>query len=172
MRLNSTIVALSVVVSGISATSCSHATEPTTPVPSALVGTWIGDTIRHTPRGSTALRLEIEAMGRFMWIVRTTGLYAGQSPDALSGGTREVGQLSVVDRRARFLSDSLYIATADNPGERASLLQPASKATFGKSTLFDQAEYAVRGDMLELSYLSYPADSPVRTQLRFVRAKP
>ena len=163
--------ALCAVAVCIAITACSHATEPASPVPSALVGTWIGDTIRHTPRGATALTLEIESSGRFMWIVRTTGLYAGQSPEAMSGGTREVGQLSVTDQRARFRSDSLYIASPDQPRETVSQLAAASKATFGASTLFDQAEYVVRGDVLELSYLSYPADSPIRTLLRFVRAK-
>ena len=171
MRLNHRIFALYVGVSCVAAFSCSRATEPASPVPSALVGTWIGDTLRYTPRGTTALRLQIEASGRFQWIVRTTGFYAGQTPEALSGGTREVGQLSVRAQRASFRSDSLYIASANDPRESASQLATTSKATFGKSTLFDQAENVVGGDVLELRYLSYPADSPIRTMFRFVRAR-
>ncbi len=81
-----------------------------------------------------------------------------------------MGQLTIVGQRARFRSDSLYIANSVDKVESARRITSANDG-FGSATLFDQAEYVVAGDSLHLSYFSYPADAPVRTSLRLIRSR-
>lgn len=170
MRLRTSFCGIAMAASCITASGCTGATEPVTAVPSALVGTWEGDTSRHTPRGTTTVSLRIETSGRFEYGVRTTGLYPSQAPDELTSRSREVGQLNTVAERALFRSDSVYVLNFPDRTESARVVVPTAGG-FGNATLFDGATFTVRGDVLELTYLSYPADAPVQTSRRFVRVK-
>jgi hypothetical protein len=154
----------------LSSTGCTAVTEPAGPVPRALVGTWEGEPFRYTPRGMTTFSLAIEPSGRFTWTVRTTGLYEGQAPNALTSTSREVGQLTTANTRAFFQSDSVYILNVPDQIETARRVEP-TVGGFGNTTLFDEAEFDVRGNRLVLRYLSYPADAPVPTLRQFTRVK-
>jgi hypothetical protein len=137
----------------------------TAPDAQLLHGEWITDVVGLSPSGSMQYHLALRPDGHFSLEIRSYGVYAGQAPAVLSAFSRHEGQFDVDGARLRFRPEK-FIGWDSFQG----VAEPTVQSPSPYSRLFDDATFRVRRDRLVLHYLTYPADAPVPTQMRFRRS--
>lgn len=145
------------------ALGCSDSTEPTS---SDLVGRWATAPQDLQPNGWYQSHITFGADGSYLFDGRMYGVYSGQR-DELSAYTRFEGVYSVRgdsvfrELRRQVTWDRFYGA---NSPEWVTDLTGIPYSHSG-------ARYELRGPVLVLHYLTYPADAPVETTMMLQRAK-
>lgn len=126
-----------------------------------LVGKW-SYTTEVSPQGIIVYELVIDDNFSFLSKVNYFGTYAGQNNQDLSSwsefsGRLEEGQNTLIFRAENYRWwDSFY----DN-------MTPVSEES--NLSLFDDCTYQITSNSLELTYLTYPADAPVKTKRKYTR---
>ena len=136
--------------------SCS---EPVLSTPRDIVGSWISREPLQ-PRGSMDRILTFGRDGTFAFRVDSYGVYS--SSRKLSSYSEIVGRYTADEDRLQL--EPISVTTWDSFYGDA---QPIIAAHSG--SLLDDATFQIRGNELTLTYLSYPADAPVVTTMRFRR---
>ena len=126
-----------------------------------LVGKW-SYTAEVSPQGIIVYELVIDDNFSFLSKVNYFGTYAGHNNQDLSSwyefsGRLEEGQNTLIFRTENYRWwDSFY----DN-------MIPVSEES--SLSLFEDCTYQITSNSLELTYLTYPADAPVKTKRKYKR---
>jgi hypothetical protein len=141
--------------------------DPTELISRDLVGPWATAPQDLQPNGWYQSHITFGADGSYLFDGRSYGVYPGQPRDELSGYTRFQGVYSVRgdsvfrELRREITWDRFYGA---NSPERVTNLA-------GNPYYRSGARFEVRGPVLVLHFLTYPADAPVETTMILQRAK-
>ena len=123
----------------------------------ALVGSWQARDEPISPSGTWRRSLVVHRDMRVESRGVTYGLYPGDAPTTVSASSTLYGSLGATGRKYVVHPDSLV--TEDSfGGSRQRVVQ--RDFTWWAN---DSVEYTIRGDRLELSYYTYPAEAPVLT---------
>jgi hypothetical protein len=137
---------------------CSDSTEPAS---GDLVGQWATAPQDLQPNGWYVSNFTFGADGAYLSDSRSYGVYPGQPRDELSGYTRFEGVYSVRgdsvfrELRRQVTWDRFYGASSPE------WVVDLTGVPYYKSG----ARYELRGPVLILHYLTYPADAPVETTM-------
>jgi len=127
-----------------------------------LVGKW-SYTTEASPQGIFVYELTINDNFSFLSKINSFGIYSGQNNQDLSGwsefsGSLEEGENTLIFSAENYMWwDSFYDMT------------PVSEES--NQTLFDDCTYKVTSNSLELTYITYPADAPVKTKRKYIRVE-
>jgi hypothetical protein len=132
---------------------------------SGLWGRWQTVPEDLAPQGWHQQELTFNRLGAFTAEVRTYGLYSGQDRTELTASSLTAGTFEVDG--GRLIMRPSRLTTWDSwPPARLEVHDPYPWG----DTLFDDARFEiVGGDILRLSYTSYPFDAPVATKRTFRR---
>ena len=123
----------------------------------ALVGSWQARDEPISPSGTWRRTLVVQRDMRVVSRGVTYGLYPGDGPATVSASYTLYGSLGATDRKYVVHPDS--VVTEDHFGGSLQRVVQRDLAWWPQ----DSVEYTVRGERLELSYYTYPADAPVLT---------
>ena len=125
-----------------------------------LVGTWI-DSTDALPRGLIVYKLKINANKTFSSEIVMYGIYESDAPDDMSSWTELQG---IVEQDM----DSIYfLATTSKWWDSFYAMNPVNEDI--NSLLYESCTYSIEGNILELNYITYPADAPEPTIKTFIR---
>jgi hypothetical protein len=137
-----------------------HDLLPNSAIDTELFGEW-SDTIEALPTGLIITNLKINGDSTFLLKGEFFGTYAGQEIDVLSGWSETKG---IYEQK----NDSLFFLA----NERISWDGTYQKEPITRQLsdhLFHNCVYTIKDNVLELTYTTYPADSPVETKKTFIR---
>lgn len=117
----------------------------------ALIGSW-ADTVSVTDGGTFVDELTLHESGLFTKIINSYGVYEGQDELDLSGWHILSGTFSQEGDRLNFQSEKA-VSWDSFSGD-----DPIAKVE--KQTIFENCTFTIHDDLLELSYITYPADAP------------
>ena len=142
--------------------SCSALVDP---VSGGFVGDWATEREALSPTGSHENLLSLGADGRFVAESRMYGAYPGQPAGQLSASSRTEGSYRAEDGRLHFQPETLTTFDTFEGRAKTTVHRP-----YPYGGVYEGAEFDVDGDRLTLTYLTYPADAPVKTRRTFRRA--
>jgi hypothetical protein len=135
--------------------------------PAQLVGTWQSPLAALSPAGAMQTTLRFGADGEFVADVRSYGLYPGQTAGELSAYSHVTGTYATAGDA--LLIEPTELAWWDRFYGPESPEQVVAPYPYGD--IYDQATYQVRGEVLTLQYITYPADAPEPTTAIFRRVR-
>ena len=127
-----------------------------------LIGTW-RDTTDAQPQGYYVYELVFRPDSVFTARTSAFGVYAGHPADELSAWFEYEGDYIQNIDSLSFLSHQSTSWDSFFGG------QPETKIR--DKILFDDCRFAIQVDTLELNYITSPADHPVQTQQRYIKAE-
>jgi len=132
--------------------SCERKTDET------LIGTW-AYTTESSPRGYVINEITFNSEGLFTKNLTWYGIYEGQNSDELSGWTEITGDFEV--------NENKLIVTANKSVSWDAFYSTDPVTTIETETLYTNCTFDIDEKILELKYLTFPADAPVQTKSLF-----
>lgn len=137
--------------------------EADTPkVENVLVGNWI-DTETAQPNGSYVNELRFNNDLTFSSKSSSYGLYVGQGSNDLSGWFEYTGNYSICGDKIVFLSHKVVSFDSFYGGQAETQVK--------EMMLFENCTFYIKDDILEINYITYPADAPENTKREFKKVK-
>ena len=119
-----------------------------------LIGTWT-DTVNVYPRGYYVYELIFNNSTSFLEKSSSHSIYSGQDKFELSGWFERTGYYELNDNNIIFASEKVVSWDSFFGGEPTT--------NFETQEIFENCTFKINDNVLELSYIIYPADAPVNT---------
>ena len=158
---------ITIALLGLLLPGCAESTVGLRTIPGApeLTGEWAAAPDDIGASGWHQKTLSLHANGRFASTSSSYGLYEGQQRNELSAWSRVEGTFRVESNRLHFTPDVMtwwdHFESPNFPAVR--------RAPYPWGTLFDDATFAVAGNVLRIGFNVYPADAPVPVTVEYVR---
>lgn len=127
-----------------------------------LVGNWI-DTETAQPNGSYVNELRFNNDLTFSSKSSNYGIYGGQNPNDLSGWFEFTGNYSINSDKIGFISHKVVSYDSFYGGSPETKVQD--------QILFENCTFNIKDEILEINYITYPADGAENTKREFIRVK-
>jgi hypothetical protein len=127
-----------------------------------LIGTWI-DTVPSLPAGYRVIELIFDNDAFFTEKSSSYGIYEGQETDGLSGWFIRMGRYSLNEGKINFLAEKVISWDSFFGGE--------PDTTFEEIAIFEDCNYIIQNNVLELNYTTYPLDAPENTMRQYKKAE-
>ncbi len=125
---------------------------------SMLTGTWL-ETIMAQPGSCYTNQLTFNIDSTFSSKTSSYGIYSGQGQNDLSGWFEFVGKYTRDGDSLDFISHKVTSWDSFYGG------QPQTQLT--DQQLFDNCRFTIHDQILEITYITYPADAPEKTQRQY-----
>lgn len=123
-----------------------------------LVGTWV-DTVFALHNAYYINELVFNGNKSFTEKSYAYGIYSGQATDELSGWFERTGTYELDINKIEFLAEKVVEWDSFNGGEPVT--------TNETSMIFENCTFTVNNNILELNYITYPADAPENTTRQY-----
>jgi hypothetical protein len=129
---------------------------------SALTGTWT-ETAMAQPNGHFINELTFNNDSTFSSRTTSYGVYSGQSQNDLSGWFEYAGNYSLNGTTISFISHRVVSWDSFYGGQPDTQIKD--------QLLFENCKYTIVDQVLEINYITYPADAPENTTRQYIKTK-
>jgi len=129
----------------------------------SLIGKW-SETVEAKPQGLLVYDLTLNDDSTFLLKIRHFGIYSGQNNQDLSAWSEFSGSFEKKDPNVLILKSKKY-AWWDIFYEMTPILEDSN------AQVFENCRYKISNNELELTYTTYPLDSPLETKKKLIRVK-
>ncbi|TLX72410.1 hypothetical protein E9993_17910 [Labilibacter sediminis] len=125
-----------------------------------LIGTWV-DTVNALPNGYYINELIFDSNTSFSEKSSAYGIYNGQDYNELSGWFVRTGNYGLVENKIEFTAKKVVSWDSFFGGDPVT--------TNETRVIFENSTFSINNDILELNYITYPADAPENTKRQYVK---
>lgn len=123
-----------------------------------LIGTWV-DTVYAKPSGYRVYELIFNSTSSFTDKSSSYGIYNDQDNDELSGWFVRTGNYEVNNNKLKLISKKVVSWDSFFGGN------PVTSSE--TQIIFENCTFTINRNILELNYITYPADAPENTTRRY-----
>jgi hypothetical protein len=141
--------------------SCENSGDNILDTDAELAGVWV-DTVDALPKGYYVNELSFET-NQFTEKTTSFGTYPGQDNNTISGWFIRTGSYNLKSNKIVFVVNETVSWDSFFGGDPITTMETG--------VIFENCVFNIENDILELNYITYPADAPEHTIRRYLKVE-